>query len=220
MIWFLFVIILMGILLAVYLYKFENQQFSKLTGYSYFQVLINKRVRLTYNLVRKLEKVKDEHKILWHLKLPNSNKVIDLVFVHPSGVYVLNFQKETGWIFGREQDDEWIQAHHKDQVGKFPNPIVDNNDALSFVNRVVPNLDSKVVFSIIIFSDKSTFHKIEINSTNVDVIKTYDLKKYWNNKNQQILSSNDIAKVYNTLTEFVEITEIQKKSKVKHLPVN
>ncbi|MFJ8237760.1 nuclease-related domain-containing protein [Ureibacillus sp. NPDC094379] len=220
MIWFLIAIILTGILLSVSLYKYENQQFSKLTGYSYFQVLINKRVRSTYNLVRKLEKVKGEHKILWHLKLPNSNKVIDLVFVHPSGVYVLNFQKETGWIFGREQDDEWVKAHHKERVGKFPNPIVDNNDALSFVNRVVPNLDSKVVFSLITFSDKSTFHKIEINSVNVDVIKTNDLTKYWNDKNQQILSSNDITKVFNALTEFVEITEVPKKSGVKHLPVN
>ncbi|MGE7666260.1 nuclease-related domain-containing protein [Ureibacillus composti] len=220
MIWFLFVIILMGILLAASLYKFENQQFSKLTGYSYLQVLINKKVRSTYNLVRKLEKVKDEHKILWQLKLPNSNKIIDLVFVHSSGVYVLNFQKETGWIFGREQDDEWVQVHHKDQVGKFSNPIVDNNDALSFVNRVVPNLDSKVVFSLITFSDKCTFHKIEINSSYVDVIKTNDLTKYWNDKNQQILSNNDIQKVYNVLKEFVEITEVPKKSEVKHLPIN
>ena len=220
MIWFLFVIILMGILLAASIYKFENQQFSKLTGYSYLQVLINKKVRSTYNLVRKLEKVQDEHKILWQLKLPNSNKIIDLVFVHPSGVYVLNLQKETGWIFGREQDDEWVQAHHKDRVGKFPNPILESNDALSFVNRVVPNLDSKVVFSLITFSDKCTFHKIEIHSSNVDVIKINDLTKYWNDKNQQILSNNDIQKVYNVLTEFVEITEVPKKSEVKHLPVN
>ena len=68
------VIVIVGYF-AMNIYRHDNTPFYKLTGYSYLDVLTNKKVRTTYKLVNELEQVKGVHKVLVDLQVPINDEL-------------------------------------------------------------------------------------------------------------------------------------------------
>lgn len=215
----LFIGILIGILFMISLYMYDNSEFSKITGFSFFSLWIDKKVRLTYNIARALQSVNGDNKILLNVVLPTSGKKVDAVLVHESGIYVIDVKKLGGWIYGREQDSLWAQVLHKDKLNQFDNPIIENKLSVFELKEMLPNLNRDDFHSLIVFTDICSFHKIEIQSKNVDVLKEDELKKYWKHKKEK-LSVEEINKIYNALEKYMDFKETAKQPSINNITAN
>lgn len=212
--------IIIGMLFLFALYMYDNSQFSKITGYSLIDLWTDSKIKILYKIVQALPKENGDYKILYNLILPNTNRKVDMVILHEAGVFVIDIRNLGGWIYGREQDSLWAQALHKDKLIKFNNPIIDNKLAILDLIEAIPNLTRGKFHSLIVFTDKCSFNKIEIHSQNVDVLKFKELKNYWKNDFDKKLTTEEINKIYNVLEKYMNFKETKKQLSINNITAN
>ncbi|MEG0471656.1 MAG: nuclease-related domain-containing protein [Solibacillus sp.] len=203
-------------------YQHDNTTFYKLTGYSYFDVMTNKKIRTTYMLVEKLDEVNGPHKIVVNVQLPTNEALqpIDAVLIHESGIYVINMLEMSGWINGREQDLQWTQLLHKDKSSLFNNPIHETKRLNLALQDQLLEVDEQVFESLVLFTNDCSFQNIELLSDNVDVIKTSGIKKWTKSLQQQRLSETDIQTIYAALEGMMQVKNNTTKVKKAVLSSN
>lgn len=186
------------------LYNHDNTTFYQLTGYSYFDLLLNKSVRTSYQLMNELEHVQGSKKIMMNLKLSFHNEVqtIDALLLHESGIYVVNVKKKSGWINGREQSIEWIELLHKNRKNVFNNPIHETKRLIHALKDRLPEVDGALFETMVVFTNDCSFQQIEIHSSDVEVLKIAELKKWAAALEGKRLSDTEIEKLYATLETF------------------
>ncbi|MFC7685991.1 nuclease-related domain-containing protein [Ureibacillus sp. GCM10028918] len=204
-------IIFMGILFAISVYIYENSQFSQITGHSFTSVWTNKKVGFLYKLSQKLNKVNGKYKLLFNIALPESERIIDYLLLHQSGIYIINPKGHSGWIYGSEQDFQWGQVLENTQMNTFKNPIIENKLKMDGVKKYIPEVDKDLFQSLVIFSNNCSFKKIEVHSPDVDVIKINELKTFWKDRIEHSLSKEQMMAIYSKLEPHV----IKKSSKEK-----
>lgn len=212
--------IIIGMLFLFALYMYDNSQFSKITGYSLIDLWTDSKIKILYKIVQALPKENGDYKILYNLILPNTNRKVDMVILHEAGLFVIDIRNLGGWIYGREQDSLWAQALHKDKLIKFNNPIIDNKLAILDLIEAIPNLTRGKFHSVIVFTDKCSFNKIEIHSQNVDVLKFKELKNYWKNDFDKKLTTEEINKIYNVLEKYMNFKETKKQLSINNITAN
>lgn len=203
------------------LYSHDNTTFYQLTGYSYFDVLMNKSVRTSYQLIKKLEHVQGTKKIMVNLQLPVQNEVqtIDALLLHESGIYVMNVKEKSGWINGREQSIEWIELLHKNQKQVFNNPIHETRRLTRTLKDQLPEINGTLLETMVIFTNDCSFQQIEIQSSNVEVLKIAELKKWATTIEGKRLSETEIETFYAALEAFMHGKNTTSRSKTA-TPVN
>ena len=187
--------------LAVMIYRHDNTAFYKLTGYSYFDLWTDKKVRLTHNLVNALDTVQGPYKILVNLQVPMNNELqmIDAVLLHESGIYVIHIKEMKGWINGREQDFQWTEFLHKNQSRLFENPIHETKRLSYALQDQLSELDELLFNSVVLFTNDCSFQQIEVRSTNVEVTKTSRLKEWVSSLEGKHLTETEIQTIYAAL---------------------
>lgn len=86
------------------------------------------------NIIYKaLNKVHGRKALLPNCYIPVGQKgttEIDMVFLHESGLYVIESKNYSGWIFGNEEQEHWTQClrgkFHTTQKYSFYNPLRQN----------------------------------------------------------------------------------------------
>ena len=187
------------------LYSHDNTTFYQLTGYSYFDVLMNKSVRTSYQLIKELEHVQGTKKIMVNLQLPVHNEVqtIDALLLHESGIYVMNVKEKSGWINGREQSIEWIELLHKNQKQVFNNPIHETKRLIHTLKNQLPEIDGTLFEIMVVFTNDCSFQQVEIQSSNIEVLKIGELKKWATTIEGKRLSDTEIENLYAILENFM-----------------
>ncbi|AMO87191.1 Nuclease-related domain protein [Solibacillus isronensis B3W22] len=187
------------------LYTHDNTTFYQLTGYSYFDVLMNKSVRTSYQLVKELEHVQGIKKVMVNLQLPVHNEVqtIDALLLHESGIYVVKVKDKSGWINGREQGIEWIELLHKNKKQVFNNPIHETKRLTHVLKDQLPEVDGTFFETLVVFTNGCSFQQVEVQSSNVEVLKMAELKKWAKTLEGKRLSETEIENVYTTLEAFM-----------------
>lgn len=203
----LFIIVFMGILFAISLYLYDNSHFSKITGYSYFTLWTDKKIRYTYKFSQLLNKANGEYKLLFNIVLPKSGEKIDALLIHQSGLYVIDAIQLEGWIYGKEQDVQWAQVLQHDSLNKFKNPIMENNIKMMELKQALPDVNKEHFHSLIVFTNHCSFNKIEIHSNQVDVIKANELKTFWKSETEEKLTKDDIIKIYQSLESYMSFKQ-------------
>lgn len=213
----LIVAIVIGIVFGASIYLYENSVFYKMTNYSYLTLWTTRDARNTYKLTKSLNKISGEHKLLFNVKIPveNKQKTIDAILLHESGIYIMNVYHMDGWINGREQDAEWVQALHNEKNNKFKNPIINSKREIFQLREMLPNIDATLFNVVIVFDDKCSFNNIKIHSLDVDVVKMAELKKYWLEPMGANLSQEEIEHCYNELKNLVDFTMQNKKPRME-----
>ena len=205
-------IVFLGILLAVSIYIYDNSQFSKITGNSFLSVMTNKKVGFLYKLAQKLKKVNGDNQLLFNIVLPQSEWKIDCIFLHESGIYVINAKYSSGWIYGGDKDIQWAQALENGKMNTFPNPIVENKLKINEVKKAIPEVREDLYRSLIVFNNNCSFKKIELHSEDIDVLKVDELKAYFdNNRTEHALTQNEMTSIYSKIEPYM----IKKQPKEK-----
>ena len=217
-IWLLFVLVIIFVYFAVEVYRHDDTRFSKLTGYSYFDIWTNKKAKAASKLVGALDKVEGSHKILIDLKIQSEQGVhhIDAVLIHESGIYASNVKELTGWINGREQDIQWTQLLHRDKSKLFNNPVHEIKRAIFALQEYLPEVNTDYFETLVLFTNDCSFQEIELESDNVDVIKTTDLKKWLKQLEAQVLTKTEIESIYSALQGMMQVKKkpILEKTKI------
>lgn len=210
------ILALIGIIIAITIYIYENSAYYKMTNYSYIKLWTDRKVKNTYKLSNALSNINGDHKLLFDVKIPMNNEqtCIDAIIFHESGLYILNSYHMNGWIYGREQDEKWAQALHKEQLKTFDNPIIQNKKVISRLREMLPNIDDTLFYTLVVFNDGCSFKKIETHSLDVDVMKKNELKQYWAEPIGVNLSKEQIEACYTQLEKYTDISTNDKNSQI------
>lgn len=206
--WIVLILSALAITVCVLVYRHDNTAFSRLTGYSFFEVLLNARKKYLHRVMNQLEQVSGEHRILIDLQVPVKNRTytVDAVLVHESGVYIIDGVSKKGWITGSETHPEWVETKHNKVHETFPNPVMVNKRIIYALRDTLPEIGEDIYGSVSLFSDACSFQKIEIQSLDVEVLKVNELKNWTKQIGGEVLSKEDVDKIYHTLAGYMSFT--------------
>lgn len=160
---------------VVQIHNYENSEYFKDTHTGYFEVLSDKGIYGEYVLSRKLEYYEEKGQLFrnCYVPLPNGHTTeIDIVFIDDKGIFVIESKNYAGWIFGRENQQNWTQtlrARYGSEKHSFYNPIRQNQTHINALSRYL-NMSPKCMYSIIAFSDDCEFKRLELTTDKHKVI--------------------------------------------------
>ncbi len=201
--WMILMFLLLVIVIGVLVYRQDNTTFSRSTGYSFFDILFKRRAKYFHNMTQPLEGVKGHYRMLLDMKVSNEQGqgYADVVFIHESGIYVMNGVDKSGWITGSESQIEWLEVHHKGQQ-HFYNPMRTNKHMIGILKRILPEIDSDAFSSVVVLSDACSIQKIEIYSQDAEILKIRELKQWTAQMDEKVLSADEIDRVYLALEAY------------------
>ena len=199
-----------------------RKKYTQESGISYDNAFKDKGMYGEYLTFRELEKIKGTHRIITNVYLPCDNgktTEIDLIYIHESGIYVIESKNYSGWILGNENDRYWTQVFKNKRKEKFYNPIKQNATHIKSLINVCA-IENEFVKSIIVFSKRCTLKNITVHSDNVSVINRNDLVeniKSHIGKSSIKLSEDRINVLYYVLRNYSNVDESVKEAHVENI---
>ena len=166
---------------------------------------------LTYKYLSGYES--DGARFLYNCYLPKENgetTEIDVLMIHKSGVYVFESKNYSGWIFGSEHQKNWTQtlpSGRKSHKEHFLNPIMQNKLHINYLEKQIG--ETVPLHSIIVFSERCTLKKIDVENPNIFVIKRDDVNRTVKRINSSIgilISQSRVDEIYAQLYPFTHVT--------------
>lgn len=216
MFWVLLICLLIVIAIGVLVYRQDNRLFSQLTGYSLFDILLKPKASYFNKVMNQLEGIKGTYKVLLDVTIPTNNtqRYIDAIVIHESGIFVMTGVQKKGWITGAEHQPEWIESLHKGQVN-FLNPIAENKRSVYALQELLPEVNEDVFSSIIVFSDACSIQKIEVTSQDVDILKLQEIKAWSQQMAGEILTQDEMTRIYQVLEPYMSYKAVAKQGLTK-----
>lgn len=149
-------------------------------------------------------KLSPYNKILQNLYIPtrNGSTEIDVVWVSRKGIFVFESKNYSGWIFGSEDSEQWMQIIY-DERRQFYNPVKQNKTHIYALQKLIK--EKIDYYNIIVFSNRCEFKELNIKSNNVFVINYNNIHELisaiWNSS-EDMLSEDDADRVYNFLGKY------------------
>lgn len=178
------------------------------------------------NIFEDLKFLEKEPLFLFNIYIPiNENKFteIDVIMLHPSGIYVFESKNMKGWIFGNENDKYWTQclkiSRRETKKFKFINPIQQNKKHIDNLSKYL-EYKTIPIYNYIIFGTNSSFKRILIESDNINICYSFNLfKNIIMNKHfkENNLTTEQICKIYNKLYPLTLRTEEFKKKHIERI---
>lgn len=152
----------------------------------------------------------DGSKFLFNLVIPkekDNNTEIDVLMISPKGIFVIESKNFSGWIFGDENQETWMQTikTNKGEIvkEKFYNPIFQNRMHVKYLKNLIGN--KYPIYSIIAFSDKCFFKEINVGNK-IPVIHYENLQTeitaLYNKTHNTVLTDTDISELYDKLKTY------------------
>ncbi len=118
---------------------------------------------------------------------------IDHIEIRHNGIFCIETKNYSGFIFGSENSQKWVQCLRNGKKNYFYNPVKQNKSHAFYIKKILGN--NYNVHSIIVFTQNNA-DKINISN----VINLCDLKNYLENFNSgSNYSIEDINNIYNKL---------------------
>ncbi len=162
-----------------------------------------------------------EGKILKNVYIPKDNgetSEIDVLYITQKGIFVFESKNYSGWIFGDEKSRYWTATLPNKQKNKFYNPIMQNKTHLKWLRNYVG--EQIPLFSIIVFSERCELKKVDVESTDVRVIKRdatyFNVKQIWESS-EDVLSGEEVQDVYTKLALLTNVDETIKQQHVENI---
>lgn len=179
---------------------------------------------LTYRKLRALEK--QGGRFLFNCYLPkNTNETteVDVILLHTSGVFVFESKNYSGWIFGDENAQNWTQTlpqgkGRKARKEHFLNPIKQNQLHIKWLKKLVG--DTFPIYSVIVFSERCTLKKVDVQSDQAIVVKRDAL---WQavqaciSKTENKLTPTAVQELYEELYPYTQTTEEEKQKHIDNI---
>ena len=145
----------------------------------------------------KLRALPRQYRVINNLIIPGyrSTTQIDHVVVSPYGIFVIETKNYSGWIFGKEDSEQWKQTFRTTEGHFFRNPIKQNWGHI-YALAAYLNLDRGLFWPIVVFSNKP---RLNVESTTPVIYMSQLRRHILNYYNQVIIPSEDVNRIYNRL---------------------
>jgi hypothetical protein len=218
-----FLAILFGIFLGLLKYYFEEIKYNKsiykkINKVSYLDVLFNVCKTSEYLTSEILEKQPELKKVLVNLYIPKENgetTEIDAIMINKYGIFVIESKGFSGWIFGNEKSDKWMQIIFRSR-NRFYNPVIQNRNHILALANLLNIQDMNAFKSYIVFSERCVLKRIDITNKNIKVIKRDKLKLTLQDEykdSQVYFTDKEINDISEKLFQYMNVND---SIKIKH----
>ncbi|NDL67073.1 nuclease-related domain-containing protein [Anaerotalea alkaliphila] len=222
-----YLLVIMGAMIGIRLFfiniRYKKSRYGVVSGNNFFNTVFDKGNYgefLTFGL---LEKLPGENRLLTNIYVPKEDGTtteIDVLMINRSGLYVFESKNYSGWIFGDEKSKNWTQSLKGGKKNKFFNPIWQNKAHMGALTKLLGEIDSSLLHSYVVFSERCELKKITMTSQNVKVLKRNALyaalKKDIVSK-QQVLSEEHVAHLFERLEKHSLADEDTKKGHIQNV---
>lgn len=209
--------------------EYEESTYYQITGTEYAHMRNDAGKVGEYLIYKTLKSYENESgKFLFNLYLPkeeDETTEIDVVFISSKGIFVFESKNYSGWIFGDEKQAFWMQTlptgRNRSQKEKFYNPIMQNKKHIQYLEKCIG--EEIPLFSVVVFSDKCTFKKMNIQNTDTKVIHNIELYSLMNdifNTKPDTLNINQVKEIYDVLYPFSQVSNETKEKHIKKIEEN
>lgn len=223
----------MILLLALFIYLFyktrtyQKSSYYKITRNRYLKVCRNAGLKGEYLIFQKLQQYEAQGaRFLFNCYLPKDDGTtteIDVLMIHPTGLYVVESKNYKGWIFGSEKARFWTQTlpkgrgcSHKEH---FYNPIMQNREHIKWLKSFLGD-EALPCHSIIVFSDSCTLKKIDLHSPAAIVINRRNLKASVGQVEAvfpHYLTKSDVDRIYERMYPWSKLSDAEKQQHIRNI---
>lgn len=195
-------------------YRVTKKSFSKLDAGDFGEYLI-------YTKLKYFERTGG--KLLFNLyvpKLDGCTTEIDVVLIHPKGIFVIESKNFSGWIFGNESHEYWTQTlpssrgfvAHKE---RFFNPILQNASHVLHLKHLCKL--TTPIRSIVVFSDDCELKHVTVSKNKrYEVLQLSDLRskvsEIMNQCDDAIYSEGEVESLYKALYPYSQVGTLTKRA--------
>lgn len=136
------------------------------------------------SLRQALECVEGHKCILQNCYIPSQrggSTEIDLLMVHETGIYVFEVKNYTGWIFGDENQEQWLETFPGGKNGPqryyFLNPMIQNEHHLRCLKQLL-HADTIPCYSYIVFGNSCVLKTPDLNRGPHRVVQQREVLKW------------------------------------------
>ena len=158
-------------------------------------------------------------KILRNVYIPKDNgetTEIDVVYITQKGIFVIESKNYSGWIFGDEKGTYWTVTLPNGHKNRFYNPVKQNKTHIKWLQAFVGN--DVPLFSVIAFSERCELKKIDMESTDVKVIKRDRLyatvRDIWDSHPDVV---EDVDGLFKKLEKLTNVDDAIKAAHIKNI---
>lgn len=129
---------------------------------------------------------------------------IDLVTVGSKGIFVFESKNYSGWIFGNDKQQNWMQTMPNGFKNKFLNPVWQNSGHIKCLKHNLQQYPNIVYRSVIVFSERCELKKIECDTPDTYIIKRDALENTVNKilkNSQKVLSESEVEEIKQFLSK-------------------
>ncbi len=199
--------------------RYQKTDYYNQTHKKFWDLQFDKGSQGEYLLWDSLQQLPGYKKFLFNCYLPKENgetTEIDLILLHESGIYVFESKNYSGWIFGTETQQYWVQSlpgrYGQAHKVKFFNPILQNKVHLKWLARYLERSPS-AFYSYIIFGDECTLKDITLTSGQHCVVNRSNILSSLSAQIQLSsvkLTTAEIDTLYQKLFPLTQLDEAQK----------
>jgi hypothetical protein len=187
----------------------------------WYKVFFNKGRLGEYRLYDSLISLGDKNRVLANLYVPKNNNneysEIDLVMIHPSGIFVFESKNYSGWIYGNDKQKEWTQTFKTGRKERFYNPVFQNATHIRALSNYLRDYPDIPYYSFVVFGGDCELKKLTITSNSVHVVKRNKVKSIISKYKAIILGDEQIQQLYNYLYKLAIVDDKLKKDHVKRI---
>ena len=214
---------------------FATVKYYKYTKCTYYLITKNSPLQLyfdkgklgeymTYKRLRSEEQT--GAKFLFNLYIPKGEgetTEIDVLMLHPKGVFVFESKNYSGWIFGSEHQRNWYQTlpqgKGKSHKEVFYNPIMQNRTHIKHMKALLGN--EIPMHSIITFSERCTLKKVDVQSRDIQVINRSNVQgavaTICTQFQHALLSESQIQELFDKLYPYTQVDAAVKLQHVENI---
>lgn len=199
--------------------RYKHSYYFQITNHSYLAIHFNAGISGEYSLYKQIQSFEMIGcKFLFNLYIPRKNGAtseIDIIMLHPKGLFVIESKNYSGWIFGKEHQKQWVETFPNADKYRFYNPIMQNATHIRAIREIVN--DRIPIYSVIAFSNQCTLKDVTIKS---DIIVTYYNSLALNiDRKLNSLTNNDMStELFNeTYSKLYQYSQADDLIKTRHL---
>lgn len=202
---------------------YQGSDYQKQIGIGFFKMRWNVGLRGEYTIYRRLESLAGKPRFLFNLYLPKDDGTfseMDILMLHSSGLYAFESKNYKGWIFGSESSRYWAQTlptgKGKSRKERFYNPIKQHQTHLKWLRHFLGD-KMPICHSYIAFGDEASFKKLEIQSSDHQIVHYCQLKR---RIKQQIKETGQVlteAQIQQLFDKLYPLSQVETKTKEEHI---
>ena len=144
------------------------------------------------------------------------HREIDLIMVHEKGIFVFESKNYSGYIFGKANEQNWVQKMENGSKHVFYNPIKQNNTHIIALANYL-SLPISAFTSYIIFSERCELTKVPKNAKQVVILQRNKMLKNIRKelKERKVIYTKEQIKQFER--KLKPLTNVSNKVKKQHI---